>query len=192
MRSGLSEAVRPGVCLVEMAPSVSSTSTQRSAPGTEARLIVAQPPHSSLLSPHSKGTVLGFDFGLARIGVAVGELETRQAQALRVIQGEAGAQRFGAIAELLQEWRPVALVVGLPVSLQGEETAMTARCRRFANQLNGRFGLPVSLVDERLSSVEADEMLRELKLDWRARREHVDALAAQRILQSYLDSDRPS
>lgn len=125
-----------------------------------------------------------------RIGVAVGEVETGLAQPLCVISGEANAHRFGEIAKLLDEWKPVAFVVGLPSSLQGEDTEMTARCKRFANQLNGRFGLPVSLVDERLSSAEADEMLRELKMGWRGRREHVDALAAQRILQSFLDTDR--
>lgn len=136
----------------------------------------------------SRGTLMAFDFGLARIGVAVGEIETRLAQALTVIQGEANARRFAEIEKLIKTWQPCGFVVGLPYELDGGETEMTARCRRFANQLNGRFGLPVSLVDERLSSAEADEMLRELKMDWRSRRQHVDALAAQRILQSFLDT----
>lgn len=133
-------------------------------------------------------TLLGFDFGTARIGVATGETETRLAQALTVIRGEANELRFGAIAKLIEEWRPARLVVGLPSALDGSPTDMSARCRRFANQLNGRFGLPVSLVDERLSSAEAEEMLRELRLGWRERKQHLDALAAQRILQSFLDS----
>lgn len=150
---------------------------------------MVQAPDSSSLTPRLRGTVLAFDFGLARIGVAVGELETRHAQALQVIQGEANAPRFAAIASLLEEWRPAVLVVGLPLDLAGVETAMTVRCRRFANQLTGRYGLPVVLVDERLSSAEADDLLRELRLDWRTRRQHIDALAAQRILQDYLDSD---
>lgn len=132
-------------------------------------------------------TLMGFDFGLARIGVAVGETETGLAQALTVVHGEANALRFSEIAKLLAEWKPQRLVVGLPSSLEGEETEMSARCRRFANQLNGRFGLPVSLVDERLSSAEAETMLRELKMGWRERKQHLDALAAQRILQSFLD-----
>lgn len=130
---------------------------------------------------------MGFDFGLARIGVAVGETESGLAQPLVVIHGEANAQRFGEIRKLLDEWRPQKLVVGLPLALDGTETDMTARCRRFANQLTGRFGLPVSLVDERLSSAEADTMLRELNMGWRTRKQHLDALAAQRILQSFLD-----
>lgn len=134
------------------------------------------------------GTLLGFDFGTARIGVATGETETRMAQALTVIHGEANDVRFGAIGKLIDEWRPVRLVVGLPTALDGTATEMTARCKRFANQLNGRFGLPVSLVDERLSSAEAEEMLREVTHRWRERKQHLDALAAQRILQSFLDS----
>lgn len=135
------------------------------------------------------GTLLGFDFGTARIGVATGETETRLAQPLTTIHGEVNAHRFGEIEKLIKEWRPVRLVVGLPSALDGTATEMTARCKRFANQLNGRFGLPVSLVDERLSSAEAEEMLREVSHRWRERKQHLDALAAQRILQSYLDTD---
>lgn len=135
------------------------------------------------------GTLLGFDFGTARIGVATGETETRLAQPLTTIHGEANAQRFGEISKLIDEWRPAALVVGLPSALDGTPTEMTARCKRFANQLHGRFGLPVSLVDERLSSAEAEEMLREVSHRWQTRKQHLDALAAQRILQSFLDME---
>ncbi|MDO6387218.1 Holliday junction resolvase RuvX [Uliginosibacterium sp. 31-12] len=135
------------------------------------------------------GTLLGFDFGTARIGVATGETETRLAQPLTTIHGEANDLRFGEIEKLIKEWRPVRLVVGLPSALDGTATEMTARCKRFANQLNGRFGLPVALVDERLSSAEAEEMLREVSRSWRERKQHLDALAAQRILQSFLDTD---
>jgi len=134
-------------------------------------------------------SLMGFDFGLARIGVAVGETESGLAQPLTVIRGEANAMRFDEIGKLLAQWSPQRLVVGLPLAMDGSETEMSARCRRFANQLNGRFGLPVSLADERLSSVEADEMLRELKLSWRDRKQHLDALAAQRILQSFLNTE---
>ncbi|MFT4173217.1 MAG: Holliday junction resolvase RuvX [Rhodocyclaceae bacterium] len=140
-------------------------------------------------------TLLGFDFGEARIGVAVGETETGLAQPLTTVAGQANAERFGAIEKLIAEWRPSQLVVGLPLAMDGSEQAMSARCRRFANQLNGRFGLPVALFDERLSSAEAEDLLRDAAQagsarmrDWRARKLHLDALAAQRILQSYLDS----
>lgn len=133
------------------------------------------------------GTVLAFDFGLKRTGVSIGETLIGQARPLSTIQAEQSDARFAAIAKLIREWQPVRLVVGLPLALDGSEHAMSARCRRFANQLAGRFGLPVTLIDERLTSSEADAQLREAGLDWRARKERVDALAAQHILQDYFD-----
>lgn len=137
----------------------------------------------------AKGSILGFDFGLARIGIACGELETGNAAALTVLHDESNAARFSAIATLLAEWQPVALVVGLPSHLDGREHELSARCRRFANQLHGRFGLPVLLNDERLSSAEAEQQLREAGLhNWRDRKQQLDAIAAQLILQHFLDS----
>lgn len=136
----------------------------------------------------ARGTVLGFDFGLVRLGVAVGELETRQASALTTIAEEINDRRFAAIGKLLAEWRPVALVVGVPCHLDGSAHAMTARCRRFANQLHGRFALPVREVDERLSSVAADTALEQAgDRRWEDRKARVDAVAAQIILQDFLD-----
>ena len=137
----------------------------------------------------ARGTLLGFDFGLARLGVAVGELETGRANALLTISGEASAPRFATIEKLLAEWRPVALVVGIPCHLDGAAHAMTARCCRFANQLRGRYGLPVMESDERLSSAAAESMLEEAgQGDWRARKPVLDAVAAQIILQHFLDT----
>ena len=133
------------------------------------------------------GTVLAFDFGEKRIGVAVGERELAQAHPLTTIRSEANAARFAVIAALIAEWQPVSLVVGLPLALDGTPHAMTTRCTRFANQLRGRFGLPVDYAEERLSSVEAEERLRESGHDARSAREHVDALAAQLILQGYFE-----
>jgi len=133
------------------------------------------------------GTVLAFDFGLKRIGVAVGEMLVRTANPLFAIKADTNDARFAAIARLVQEWQPVHLVVGLPLALDGSEHDMSRRCRRFANQLHGRFGLPVTLVDERLTSAAADSALREAGLGWKARKEQVDALAARHILQDYFD-----
>lgn len=136
-----------------------------------------------------RGTLLGFDFGLARIGVAVGELETGRASPLLTVHEERNDDRFAAIAKLLDEWRPVVLVVGIPRHLDGAEHDMTARCRRFANQLRGRYGLPVAEIDERLSSAEAEARLRGTGVDkWQARKALLDAGAAQIILQHYLES----
>jgi putative Holliday junction resolvase len=136
-----------------------------------------------------KGSVLAFDFGLKRIGVAVGDWETRMAHPLETIAEEVNEPRFARIGGLIAEWRPVDLVVGLPMSLEGEEHELSKRCRRFANQLHGRFGLPAHLVDERLTSVEAESRLREMGRDVRSHKAAVDSLAAQEILQDFFASN---
>lgn len=134
------------------------------------------------------GTVLAFDFGEKRIGVAVGDWQLRQAHPLTIIHGEANAARFSSIAALIGEWQPASLVVGLPATLDGASTTMTARCIRFANQLRGRFALPVDCVDERLSSVEAEHLRRAMAHgSRRTKQQHLDAEAAQLILQSHFD-----
>ncbi|MGH8688755.1 MAG: Holliday junction resolvase RuvX [Burkholderiales bacterium] len=119
-------------------------------------------------------TVLAFDFGLKRIGVAVGEAELGTAHPLETI----AAPGFAAIDRLVREWQPSHLVVGLPVAEQGEH-ALAGRVRRFARQLAGRFRLPVATVDERYSSVAAESLLRG------AKKKSVDAVAAQLILEQY-------
>lgn len=136
----------------------------------------------------ARGTLLGFDFGEARIGVAVGEFETAQANPLTTIHAQSNRARFDAIGALIAEWQPVQLVVGLPLGLDGEPQQRTARCQRFANQLNGRYGLPVATVDERFSSAEAERLLGDAGLKhWQDRKPVLDAAAAQIILQHYLD-----
>ena len=134
-----------------------------------------------------RGTVLAFDFGTSKIGVAVGDWETRMAHPLEVIRGEANDPRFARIGALIAEWRPSHLVTGLPLSLDGEEHDLSRRARRFANQLHGRFNLPVTLVDERLTSVEADARLREAGLNAAGRKQVEDSVAAQQILQDHFD-----
>jgi putative Holliday junction resolvase len=132
------------------------------------------------------GILLAFDFGTRRIGVAVGETMLRSARPLTVIDAEANVVRFAAIDRLIAEWRPARLVVGLPLALDGAEHDMSARCRRFARQLAGRFALPVDLADERLSSCEAESRLRARGGD---ARHAVDAEAAAVILQSYFERE---
>lgn len=136
----------------------------------------------------ARGTVLGFDFGLARIGIAVGELETLQASALVTVAESVTDRRFAAIGKLIAEWRPVAIVVGVPRHLDGTEHEMTTRCRRFANQLHGRFALPVHEIDERLTSAAAETALHAAgETRWQARKPHLDAVAAQILLQDFLN-----
>ena len=125
------------------------------------------------------GAVLAFDFGLKRIGVAVGNTLLRQAQALSIISAATNDGKFAAIAALIQEWQPVLCVVGLPSHPDGAEHEMTVRCRRFANQLNGRYNLPVRLVDERFSSAVLSH----------ARGEYIDDQSAALILQQFFDEN---
>jgi putative holliday junction resolvase len=100
-------------------------------------------------------TIIAFDYGARRIGVAVGNTITGTARPLQTVSEEAVARRFERIGRLLQEWHPDALVVGRPVHPDGTPHEVTLAAERFARQLHGRFGLPVELVDERYSTVEA-------------------------------------
>jgi len=105
-------------------------------------------------APSRPQSFLAFDFGIRRVGVAVGNSMLRRAQPLKTValQGEA---RFAAIEALVQEWQPAALVVGVPFHPDGAAHDNTQRARRFGRQLQGRFQLPVSEVDERYSTTEA-------------------------------------
>jgi putative Holliday junction resolvase len=134
-----------------------------------------------------KGAVLAFDFGEKRIGVAVGDLEIGIAHPLQTIAGEGNDLKFAAIAELIAEWKPARLVVGLPMHLDGTEHELTRLSRKFARRLEGRFSLPTEMIDERLSSAEASQTLNELGIRGRNQKPMLDQVAAQRILQSYFD-----
>jgi putative Holliday junction resolvase len=131
--------------------------------------------------------VLAFDFGTRRIGVAVGNTLLRIARPLTTIAAEANAARFAAVAALIGEWQPELLVVGHPVHADGVEHALTARAERFARQLEGRFGLEVLRVDERFTSVAAEDALAAAGFRAGARKAARDAVAAQLILQSWFD-----
>lgn len=133
-------------------------------------------------------TVLAFDFGERRIGIAVGEHLIGTASPLMTIDNESNEVRFQIITDLVHEWQPKLLVVGLPLSLDGTEHALTQLCKKFARRLNGRFNLPVMLVDERYSSAQASSLLNETGIKGRAQKAILDQVAAQTILQSYFDS----
>jgi putative Holliday junction resolvase len=119
-------------------------------------------------------TILAFDFGEKQIGVAVGNTITKTAEALKIIQEKNQDGKFKAIEALIQEWQPQLLVVGLPTYPVGAEHEMTLKAKRFGNQLHGRFQKEVVWVDERYTSVSVQD--------------GNDALAAQLILQQYLDT----
>jgi putative holliday junction resolvase len=120
-------------------------------------------------------TILAFDFGLKRIGVAVGEPELRTAHPLPAVAN------FSEIEKLVDEWKPASLVVGLPTSAQGLPHKMTRQCEDFARRLEKRFKLPVARVDERYTSVEAESRLKGVK------NKAIDSVAAQLILEQYFD-----
>ena len=122
-------------------------------------------------------TVMAFDYGTRRIGVAIGNTFTRTGQAVKTISESNGDARFKAIEGLIKEWEPNQLVVGLPCHPDGAEHEMTAKAKRFGNQLHGRFQLPVDWVDERYTSVVLEgnpEM-----------RDNLDAQSAALILEQY-------
>jgi putative Holliday junction resolvase len=135
------------------------------------------------------GTVLAFDFGRKRIGIAVGSRELGLAHPLTTVDAEKTANRFSSIRELIAEWRPVLLVIGLPVHADGSEHELTRLSRRFAQQLGGRFGIPVALVDERYTSLSASSALREAGVKGKKQKPMLDQVAAQLILQAYFDGN---
>lgn len=123
-------------------------------------------------------TILAFDYGTRRVGVAVGNTETRASQALKTITASNGEGLFREIENLLKEWQPDLVVIGLPTHPDGSEHEMTAKAKRFGNQLNGRFNLPVYWVDERYTSavLEGDPQMQD----------NLDAHSAALILEQYL------
>ena len=124
-------------------------------------------------------TLLGLDFGLKHIGVAVGQTITRSATPMTTVGAVDGRPDWTALDALIGEWQPERLIVGLPLNMDGTLSDMAKRAQRFANRLNARYGLPVEMRDERLTSQEA----RSLSDDPDARH----AIAAQLILEAWLE-----
>ena len=133
-----------------------------------------------------QGTLIGFDFGSRRIGVAVGETTTRIASPLGAIEAEANEARFEAIGRIVAEWHPAGFVVGLPRHSDGSEHAVARLAEKFGRRLEARYNVPVMYVDETLTSAEAEASLKHTRTRAGSKSD-VDALAATLILQSYLD-----
>lgn len=134
-----------------------------------------------------EGGVLAFDFGETRIGVAQGDTQIGIAHPLATVSGRSNAEKFAAIAELVNEWRPQFLVVGLPVHADGTAHELTRLARLFGSRLHARFGLPVYWADERFTSLYAEELLAQAAVFGKKRRAVLDQVAAQAILQGFLD-----
>jgi putative Holliday junction resolvase len=136
------------------------------------------------------GSILSFDFGMRRIGVAVGQTTTRTASALATLNYR-DQPPWQAIAELVETWRPSRFVVGLPLDAEGGETDMSKRARAFARALASRHGIDVSFADERLTSIAAESRFADLRaagLTRRRQSKDLDALAARFILENWLQS----
>lgn len=133
-------------------------------------------------------TVIAFDYGTKRIGVAVGETDVRIPHPLPVIRAERTDAKFAAVATVLDAWRPSLCLVGLPLSVDGAEHDMSRQARRFAQRLQGRFGVPVELVDERYTSTSAANDLRDAGASLDEAERAVDAVAACGLLTAWFDT----
>jgi putative Holliday junction resolvase len=142
--------------------------------------------------PERAGTVLAFDYGERYVGVAVGDEGLGLAHPLDTIEARDEAARLAAISARVAEWTPQRLVVGLPLAMDGTPHALTVRARAFAAALEARFGLPVSLVDERLSSADAGSRLRDIGRGGRRHKALAHPVAAQVILQDWFDAHATS
>lgn len=141
------------------------------------------------MTPYAYSSLLAFDYGQRRIGVAVGQTITCSARPLITLESINQKPDWVAIEKLIQQWHPDALIVGMPLNMDGSEHELSKAARRFGNQLNGRFNLPVHWVDERLTSVEAGHRIQEQGLSKKKRQDKktLDTVAAQLILESWFN-----
>ena len=147
------------------------------------------PDVDELSSAKSNYRVCAFDFGLKHIGVAVGQSLLCTAEPIAVIKAKDGRPSWNELGALIAQWQPDFLLVGLPLNMDGSESEMSTRARKFAKRLHGRYGLKVELCDERLSSFEAKSNRHERQGD-RKQALTVDAEAAQLILESWFNREQ--
>ena len=128
----------------------------------------------------NQSMIMGFDYGTHRIGVAIGQRITQTASPLAILKARQGQPNWSEIEALIKEWQPEAFVVGLPLHMDDEPSDLSVQAEKFARRLTGRFNLPHTMVDERLSSVEAKNL---------SAGDAIDDIAAVLILETYLSSD---
>lgn len=136
-------------------------------------------------------TLLGFDFGPRKIGVAVGQTVTGTARPLKTLRSRGDRPDWAGIEAIVREWRPSAVVLGLPLKMDDTEADWAGQIHRFARQIQGRFGLPVHLIDERLTSVEARRQLGSRPGSKPTDHRLEDAVAAALILETWLSEQAP-
>lgn len=129
--------------------------------------------------------IIAFDFGLARIGVAVGQGVTQTASPLETLPAKEGKPDWTQVEKLLKHWQPSKILIGEPLNMDGSTQEITQKARKFANQIHGRFGYSVEMVDERLSSFAARDELFELGGCKKIKASQVDSIAAVLILESW-------
>jgi putative Holliday junction resolvase len=134
-------------------------------------------------------SLLAFDFGLKQIGVAYGQTLTKNANALSILKAQNGKPQWLEIDALITQWKPNLVLVGLPLNMDDTESELSARARKFARRLEGRFNVPVEMVDERLTSQEAKSIIRGNSKRSSSTEDltKIDHIAAALILQSWLD-----
>ena len=172
-------------------PSPSSQSTvlstnDRSAPSA----LSPQPSARSLDATPSPQIVLGFDYGARRIGVALGNVISRSARALEVLANGEHGPDWARLDHIVREWRPDAMLVGLPLTVNDGEQSTSRAARAFAGELETRYGLEVALIDERHSSQEAAQRFAARRAGGVAKRKHaaaLDAVAAEIIVERWLE-----
>tara|TARA_R110001599_G_scaffold353459_1_gene592673 strand:- start:382446 stop:382877 length:432 start_codon:yes stop_codon:yes gene_type:complete len=131
-------------------------------------------------------TIMAFDYGMRQIGVAVGNSLLCSTQPLAVIKANDGVPDWQMLTQLVTEWKPDILVVGDPLNMDGTESELCQRARKFGRRLHGRLGLPVDMTDERLTSFEAKQISRERGHKGDYKREPIDSQAAELVLQTWL------
>ncbi len=133
--------------------------------------------------------VLGFDFGDKSIGVAYGQSITQTAKPLAALKAKDGQPDWNIVEKLIKEWQPQAFIVGNPLNMDGTEQLLTLRAKKFGNKLHGRFGLPLEMMDERLTTVEAKAQLFEQGGYRALQKDHIDSLSAVLIIESWFSEN---
>lgn len=141
---------------------------------------------TSTLTNKAPQTLLGFDFGTKSIGVATGQMITATAQPIDAIKANDGIPNWDTVEKVIKEWQPDLVVVGLPLNMDGTEQAITQRAKKFANRLNGRFGVKIALQDERLTTASAKEFIFERGGFKALDKGKIDSVSAALILESWM------
>ncbi|KGJ89402.1 Holliday junction resolvase RuvX [Thalassotalea sp. ND16A] len=136
--------------------------------------------------PQGQRTLLGFDFGTKHIGIAVGQEITQSASPLKAIKAKDGIPNWQDIENIIKEWQPDLLVVGLPLNMDGSEQELTRRAKKFGNRMSGRFGTSVNFQDERLTTADAKAQLFERGGYKNLQKDHIDCQSAVIILESFM------